>query len=384
MLPAIIVLWCQAIYAPAHALAGNVSTWDQLQSEGHLAFDACEYGSAESLLNQAVIKARAFGPADMRLAKSDGELGRLLTVRGRFSEAEPYLEEELRIKEQVTTNENGQLIPDMCTLVRFYLAHGTAAKALPLSEEVLAFVTGKLDDARSPGQAHIKLQQGVPLQGWAGTAAPVMHDPLIEWAISCDELGSLYLARSNFELAERLFRAALDVKSTVLGKQHLSLANSYDNLGSLALAKNENEEAESYFRDALAITEKIQAPQHPQVFSRLDKLARCLIKEGKDKDAEALYLRAKDFWTPDSPLNGTQPRALFALGSLYIDEKNYSAAAPILDQALHLSEQFNGTNSIVLVPYLQKYAYTLYNLGHIPESERFSARAKAIASGSAE
>jgi tetratricopeptide (TPR) repeat protein len=369
---------------PALAAPPPAKSWDELQNRGAAAFQLAEYGNAERLLKQAVIKARTFAPADMRLAKSAGLLGRLLTVRGRFAEAQPYLEEQLQVEEAAIGNETGQLIPAMGSLVRFYLTSGTASKADPLTEEVLAFVTGKLNEAHSPAPTKLTLKKGQPLQGWAGSAATAMRDPVIEWAITCDEMGNQHLAHRNFDLAERLFKAALDVKTTVLGKEHLSLANSYDSLGCLCLAKNDNEEAESYFKDALAMTEKIQPPENPQVYSRLDKLARCLIKEGKLKEAEDLYLRANNFWQSAPSNCGNEARAKFALGSLYVQEKNFAAAAPVLEQALSLCEQSHGPDSIELVPYLQRYAYALYYLGRTAEVDGLKSRASTISSAQAQ
>lgn len=352
--------------------------WQSILKAGTEALDSNKYWLAEPLLKKAVVQAGNFGSEDMRLAKSLSELGRLYTVRGRFSEAEPYLEEAFAITEQSRGNKDGQIIPEMGALIRFYLIYGTTNKALPLTEELLAFVEGKLKEPIAREQDKVKFQKGTPLTGWAGTAAPVMRDPLIEWAITCDELGNIYRNQENFALADRLFKAALDVKATVLGKEHLSLANSYDHLGTLYLAKNDYKEAEFYYKDALAITEKILPSEDPVVYARLDKLAKCLIKAGKYEQAKELYLRAQNFWKTEPSKYGNDARALFSLGCLYADEKNYTAAAPVLKQALDLSEQFNGPSSIALIPYLQKYAYTLYYLGRKSETEQLRARANTI------
>jgi len=269
----------------------------------------------------------------------------------------------------------------MGSLIRFYLLHGTASKAEPLTEELLAFVEGKVREPIEHTQGKITAKKGEPLQGFAGTAAPIMRDPLIEWAITCDDLGNIYRNRGDLDLADRFFKAALDLKSSVLGKEHLSLANSYDSLGEICLARNDDKEAESYFRDALRCTERVLSPEYPVVYARLDKLARCLTKEGKYPQAEELYLRAQNFWKAEPSKYGSEARVLFALGCLYDDQKNYAAAGPLLQQALQKSEQFNGPSSAQLVPYLQKYAYTLYYLGHKPEMEQLKARASTINGG---
>ncbi|MBP9091902.1 tetratricopeptide repeat protein [bacterium] len=370
----------------------SADSWEQLESQGEKAAYNCEYGEAERLLKSAVEKARNFPAGDLRLAKSSGELGRLLAIRGRFSEAEPLLEEELAVKTVASGGEDEHLIPAMTSMVRFYLLHETAAKANPLAEKVLSFVEGKLNEARSQAQGKVTLQAGQPLQAWAGEASAVMRDPLIEWAIACDEIGNIYATRSSSvdssqptsedsTLAERLFTAALNVKSTVLGAHHLSLANSYDSLGGLALTRKDYEEAEANLKDALDITERIQPPENFQVYARLDKLGKCLLQENKLAEAEALYLRAQDFWKNAPSKNGNEARAAFALANIYAQEKKYAEAAPLFEKALQIAEQNSGPDSVALVPYLDRYAYVLYYLGMREQTDELRARAQAITDG---
>ncbi len=392
-------------------------SWDQLESNGEKAAYNCEYGDAERFLKEAVEKARNFPAGDLRLAKSSGELGRLLAIRGRFSEAEPLLEEELAVKTVASGAEDEHLIPAMSSMVRFYLLHGTAAKANPLAEKILSFVEGKLNEARTQAKGKVTLQAGQPLQAWAGEASAVMRDPLIEWAIACDEIGNIYASKNssadntvsatkdnalnsgvtsgansaqtnakdttaeNLSLAERLFTAALNVKSTVLGAHHLSLANSYDSLGVLALTRKDYEEAEANLKDALDITERIQPPENYQVYARLDKLGKCLLQENKLAEAEALYLRAQDFWKAAPSKNGNEARAAFALANIYAQEKKYAEAAPLFEKALKLAEQNSGPDSVALVPYLDRYAYVLYYLGMREQTDELRARAQAITEG---
>jgi tetratricopeptide (TPR) repeat protein len=374
------ILSFSGLAMPSPTLSANdaVKEWESLQISGTKAFEANEFGKAERLLTEAVAKARGLGTEELRLARSVGELGRLLTVRARFAEAEPYLEEELRLKERVIGTDSGKIIPAMGEMIKFYLTYGTARRADRVTEDLLFLVEGKMRDEISRIKASSKVQKGAPLQGWAGTADPGMHGPLIEWAITCDEIGNLYSSHGKYDYAERLFKAALDAKAAVLGKQHLSLANSYDSLGVLCLAKDENAEAESFLKESLEITERIQYPEDPQIYARLDKLARCLIKEKKYGEAEQLYLQANRLWEKEPSKCGNEARCLFALGCLYSDQKRYAAAAPLLRRSLLMSERFNGDWSVSIVPYLRKYAYVLYYLGRRGETSLLRARADRI------
>jgi len=355
--------------------------WESVQKAGTDALDANQYWRAEPLLKEAVVKAGSFGFNDLRLSKSLGELGRLYSVRGRFKEAEPYLEEELRIKREVLGDLNEKVVPAMGQLDTFYLTNGTRAKADPLTEDILSIVEGKLRETRPESSGKVVFKKGQALEAWAGEAAQIMRDPLLEWAITCDALGNVYRSQQKYEMADRLYKAALETKTTVLGKQHLSLANSYDSLGTLCLDKKQYSEAESYFRDALEQTERILPGGNPQVWQRMDKLAKCLISEGKYSEAEGLYKRALGFWKNEPAKNGEDARVYFALGCLYTQEKRYSEAAGYLHRALELAEINNGPISIGLVPYLQQYAYTLYYLGRRGETDYLRARANNISGG---
>ncbi|MEZ4489557.1 MAG: tetratricopeptide repeat protein [Cyanobacteriota/Melainabacteria group bacterium] len=351
--------------------------WKKVQDKGQKALDLCEYGKAERTLVKAVELARKLGTDDVQIAKSSGELGRLLTIRGRFSEAEPYLEEELAIKDVALADSDGKIIQDMGDLVKFYLNYGTESKAVPLTDDILDFVEGKIREQRNQSSKAIKLTAGQPLTAWAGMAAPAQRDPLLEWSITCDALGDMYRIRKNYDIADRLFKAALDVKATVLGKKHLSLANSYDNLATICMEKNDFKEAESYYRDALRITEKILEPGDPQIYSRITKLARCLMKENKWDEAEQLYQRANQMFANSDSIY--KQHALFALGCLYSDRKRYSSAAPVLARALRLAEKNHGICSENLGPYLRKYAYVLYYLGQRGQTDSLRARANSVA-----
>jgi tetratricopeptide (TPR) repeat protein len=378
-MPLYLVALALTVAVPAKAaVSDGTDNWSKIQRDATEALDTNRYWIAEPLLKQAVIEAGKFGYTDMRLAKSLGELGRLYSIRGRFDDAEPFLEEELSVKEETLGKFNDKIIPAMGSLIRFYLLHGTAEKAEPKTTEFLDLINGKLNETVPQTAGKIKFQPGMTLTGRAATAAPVVRDPLLEWAIACDDLANVYKSKGNFDLAGKLYRTALDMKTTILGKEHLSLANSYDSLAELYLAKGQLEDAESYFEEALTFTEKILPPEAPEVYNRLDKLAKCLIKQGKESQAEELYRRAQGLWKTEPSKNGTEARARFALGCIYADRKNYEAAAPILQEAMQLAESFYGPESATLIPYIQKYAYVLYYLGRMPENELLKARVSAI------
>ena len=367
-----------AVDAVAAAEAAD-KHWQKTLREGVDALDTNRYWIAEPTLKNAVVEAGKFGIEDLRLAKSLGELGRLYSVRGRFDLAEPLLEEELHIKQEVLDEEGDQVVPAMGSVVKFYLQHGSKEKADPLADQMLDIVEGKLKESSNKPKTNVSKVDGkIVLEAWAGVAAQTAREPLLEWAITCDSVAAVYFAEKKFDMAERLYKAALEVKETVYGKTHLSLANSYDSLGGLALARNDLFTAESHLRDAYEMSSKILGRSNPVVYGRMDKLAKCLILAGKRAEAEKLFIAAQAIWKEGPSKSGDHIRACYALGNMYCEDKNYEIAEPLLKKSMSMAEEFYGPNSQSVVPYIQRYAYVLYYLGRKPESDELKARASII------
>ena len=213
------------------ALAQN--DWAALQKGGSAALDANKYWLGEPLLKMSISDAEKCGFDNPGLATCLGELGRLYTIRRRYSEAEPLLERELAVREMILGKQDGKIVSSMGSLITFYLNYGTIDKAEPLTDDMLAFLEGKMQESHARPDA--KRAKGAPLEGWCGDAPPRMVIPLMDWAVTCDSVGNAYRCRGKYELAEKLFKASLDMKTTILGKGHLSLAHTFDHLGCLYL-----------------------------------------------------------------------------------------------------------------------------------------------------
>lgn len=366
--------------SPFHGMAyvDLEKQWNKTFNEGVTALDSNLYGKSEPLLKDAVDLAQRFGAGDARYPKSLGELGRLYTIRRRYAEAEPLFEQQLHFTEVQLGKNSGKTIPALGQMIKFYMMYGTAKKADPLAEEMLAFIDGKMrEDAEQNAQA--QPGKGKLLTGWAGTAPPQTHIPRMEWAVTCDRLGDLYRFKKNYDMAERFYKAGLDIKVTVMGKEHMSMAVSYDNLGILAMDKEEYRDAADYFRESLETTKKIMGNGDPDTYSRLDRLARALIKDKKYAEAESTYHTAMELWKHEPNSGGATARCLYQLGSMYCDSGNFGKAAACLGRALGISMRSSGPFAYTNVAYMRKYAYALYYCGRRGESDSLKARANWLA-----
>lgn len=366
--------------SPFHGMAyvDLEKQWNKTFNEGVTALDSNLYGKSEPLLKDAVDLSQRFGAGDPRYPKSLGELGRLYTIRRRYAEAEPLFEQQLHFTEVQLGKNSGKTIPALGQMIKFYMLYGTATKADPLAEEMLAFIDGKMrEDAEQNAQS--QPGKGKVLTGWAGTAPPQTHIPRMEWAVTCDRLGDLYRHKKNYDMAERFYKAGLDIKVTVMGKEHMSMAVSYDNLGILAMDKEEYRDAADYFRESLETTKKIMGNGDPDTYSRLDRLARALIKDKKYAEAETTYHTAMELWKHEPNSGGATARCLYQLGSMYCDSGNFGKAAACLGRALGISMRSSGPFAYTNVAYMRKYAYALYYCGRRGESDSLKARANWLA-----
>ncbi len=355
--------------------------WTKTFNDGVTALDSNLYGKSEPLLKESVSLAERFGAGDPRYPKSLGELGRLYTIRRRYSEAEPLLEQQLHFTEVQQGKNSGKTVPAVGSLIKFYLMYGTASKADPLADELLNFFDGKMREDAEANAERAKSQKGRVLTAWAGTAPPGEHIPRIEWAVTCDRLGDVYRLKKKYAMAERFYKAGLDIKVTVIGKEHMSMAVSYDNLGILAMDKEEYADAAEYFRQSLETTQKIMGMGDPDTYSRLDRLARALIKDKKYDEAEKTYRLALQLWHDEPNTGGATARCLYQLGSMYSDQGRFGQAANTLSRALNLSIKSSGPLAYANVPYMRKLAYALYYCGRRGESDGLKARANWLAAG---
>lgn len=361
------------------AYVGLEKEWTKTFNEGVTALDSNLYGKAEPLLKDAVDLAQRFGAGDARYPKSLGELGRLYTIRRRYAEAEPLFEQQLHFTEVQLGKNSGKTIPALGQMIKFYMLYGTAKKADPLAEELLNFIDGKLREDAEQNAQSAQAGKGKLLTGWAGTAPPQTHIPRMEWAVTCDRLGDLYRHKKNYDMSERFYKAALDIKVTVMGKEHMSMAVSYDNLGILAMDKEEYRDASDYFRESLETTKKIMGNGDPDTYARLDRLARALIKDKKYAEAETTYHAAMELWKHEPNSGGATARCLYQLGSMYCDSGNFGKAAACLGRALNISMRSSGPFAYTNVAYMRKYAYALYYCGRRGESDSLKARANWLA-----
>jgi tetratricopeptide (TPR) repeat protein len=167
------------------------------------------------------------------LARALGALAQLLADMGRYAEAEPVVEEALRIRERALGGEHPDTLTSLNDLAYLYENQVRYAEAEALYQRAVAA------SERTLGGEH--------------------PDTLA----SLNNLASLYRRQGRYAEAEALYQRALAARERVLGEEHPNTLTSVNNLAYLYEGQGRHEEAERLYQRALSGAEKVLGHDHP-------------------------------------------------------------------------------------------------------------------------
>ena len=191
---------------------------------------------------------------------------------------------------------------------------------------------------------------------------------------------SFYMTRrGQFREAESLCQHALLIYERVLGSQHPSFAISANNLATLYDDQGRYVDAEPLYRQALAVWESAFGPEHQLVATGLNNLAMLYKRQRRYADAEPLYRRALAI--DEKALGAAHPGLatdLNNLAGLHREQRQFDLAEPLYRRALVISEEALGQDHPDVATVLGNYAILLRNTGREEEAEPLETRAEAI------
>ncbi len=190
------------------------------------------------------------------------QTGKYLSEHARYSEAEAFHQQSLRIREQTMGPDHPDVAYPLNGLASLYSEQGKYAKAEPLYLRAL----------------HIWEQA-------LGTEDQLVAYPL-------NNLASLYYLQGKYAEAEPLYQRALRIWEQAYGPDHPQVASPLNGLANLYKEQGKYAEAEPLYQRALRILEQAQVSDDPTVAYSLSGLANLYKKQGKYAEAEPLYQRA--------------------------------------------------------------------------------------------
>jgi CHAT domain-containing protein/Flp pilus assembly protein TadD len=254
------------------------------------------------------IHERTLGAENATTANSMSNLAYVMTLQGKYADAEKLYRRALAVRERVLGPEH----PDVATNL------ANLAKVL---QEL-----GK-DQQISASEARTRQRTGASVGG-------------------------------STEI-EGMYRRALAIQDRTLGRQHPSTALTLKNFGDMLAQRGDYAQAEEMERAALATMEKVFGEQHPDTAAVLTSLSDALDRQGKVVEAEASYQRAVEI-----SRRAGNPRTLLInarnLGYSLARRGRYREALPYYDEAVEtvdfLYSQTRGYSEETRATFLQQFS----------------------------
>ena len=395
-------LWpvCERFLAQAHRCTELIEEWcfesteaaRLLDNAGFYLFARARYTEAEPFYQRALtIREKLLGPEHPDVAWRVSYLGVLYSRQGRYAEAEPLFERALLIWEQALGPEHTQVAWGLHDLATLNKRQGRYAQAEPLFERALLIWEQALG-AENP-QVTWSLNSLATLYDRQGRYAEA--EPLLQRALAIQEkalgpdhpgiawnlnpLGALYVHEGRYTEAEPLFKRALAIREKALGPSHPDLAWSLNPLGALYDRQGRYAEAELLLQRAVTIREKALGLGHPDLAWSLHDLGALYVHVDRCAEAEPLLQRALAI--QEKTLGPSHPDvawSLHDLGALYVHEGRYAEAEPLFRRALAIREKALGSSHPDVATSLEDYASLLRNTRRSEEAALLESRAKAI------
>jgi serine/threonine protein kinase/tetratricopeptide (TPR) repeat protein len=269
------------------------------------------YDDAEPLLQQSLkIRRQVLGPVHPDVAASLKHLAEVHRARGKYGEASALHHQALIIREQTLGAEHPETADSLNDLGVLYLN------------------LGKYKEAESSFRRAQRI--------WKMT-----RDPRNVTALS--HLALLYRDMGKYDKALPLFEAVLAIQQKTLPPEHTEIGANLNNLADIYRSIGQYSKAEALLRRVVEVNEKVMGPEHPIVATCLSNLAMVYRVQGKYRQAEKLYqrtlkidLKAKGPEHPDIAID------FHNLGVLYREEGRYAEAESLLLRALKMREKLLG------------------------------------------
>ncbi|HEY1725293.1 MAG TPA: toll/interleukin-1 receptor domain-containing protein [Steroidobacteraceae bacterium] len=197
-------------------------------------------------------------------------------------------------------------------------------------------------------------------------------DPVV-LSDSLSHLGDLETLQADFGPGEKSYREAIAFESAQrpTPQNRAALAKSLHGLGVALQREGRDADAEQSFRAALELQRRVLGPAHPDIAATLQDLAKVIDDEGNLKTAIPVMQQALDM---QRQLNGTQPEPRLAetindMGILLYEGGNYDGAAKLYLEAIAMKRRLLGDKHPEIALTLSNLARVLQDKGDLAGAE---------------
>ncbi len=202
--------------------------------------------------------------------------------------------------------------------------------------------------------------------------ARLADQPEIEASLQ-HTIGTVYVGLGLFADAERFLRAALAIRTDLLGNDHSDTMATRIGLASALNELNKWAEAEDLIRETLRTRRGRLGPDHEQTLDAMNALAAVLQKRGKIKEAAALW--HETLGTQRRVLPADHPNRLVTMNNLAQLLKQLgkpAEAEPLLREALKAQVAINGEEHPNTLTFMSNLAAALKAQEKYDEAEQLA------------
>jgi tetratricopeptide (TPR) repeat protein len=321
-----------------------------LERLGFYCFQRGRYIEAETYLQQALNLYEHQRHVDaLNITQTLNSLGLLYHQQARYKEAEALHQRALQLRERALEPDHPKIMESLHNLAMIYGDLGKYQQAESLYLSVLSV------EEKAKGPDH-----------------PDVADTL-------NELGLTYAQQGQFADAERAYLRVLAIYEQVRDPNHPDLTYPLDGLGTLAEQRGDYQHAKSLYQRTFTICEQAYGEMHPETAHSIYKLAGIAASQGDYQQAEDRYQQA--FTIYEQILGPRHPDVALILNDralLATKQKDYQQAEPLYQRALDIYEIALGAEHPSVASVLNNLGQLLRMTGSKEQAKKLLQRALAI------
>ncbi len=293
---------------------------------------------------------RSLGPGHWATARARGQLALLLTMTGKYAEAQALFENAIAVLGEQLGDGHDETVNALNGLSSLYQLMGDGRKALPLTRRVLAGCRRIL----SP-------------------ADPRIYDVAARLAVLLRDTGLLAEALPLFGRVLAYRREVFGPRSAGVGEALVDIAHVHFVAGRFA-------RAEAVCREGLAVQRAALGPRHPLTATAMSNLAGTLLALGRHEEAMAVARQAlKAHRDGEGVRTSHYAFALNTLGLIHKDTGAYDEAARLFRQALDAHKAARGEGHPESVVFLNNLGVALSEAAARDDTRRDDLLHEALA-----
>jgi CHAT domain-containing protein/tetratricopeptide (TPR) repeat protein len=171
----------------------------------------------------------------------------------------------------------------------------------------------------------------------------ILGDNHILVATSFNNIGNIYLSKSQFDTALDYFIKSLEIRKQNLGEKHVDVAASYNNIGLVYYSKSAYDKALEYHFKSLALRRELLGEKHNDVAISYNNIAVVYFFNSAYDKASEYYQKSLDIWAQlYGPVHAYVATCYLGIGNVYNRKTDYDKALDYYHKSLEIMKLILG------------------------------------------